>query len=244
MGFDPCFVPALALVMVPIAAVLGGPACGHCDAAAECSEDEVQVESCDGLDDCREVEVCDSIAYCQAVDAPQCTASPACTPPAIEVDTCPSGSTCENVTACGSTIICATDTNPNCMSTAECAANQFCDFPDGQCGAGDPGVCTALPMVCTDGPAVCYCDGTLTMDADISCEGHMGRDFDETGTACNYPATAIPCGHLVCDQGTTDYCSKTTDDTGGPPYVNCSTAPQGCDPAECACLTDLIDGCG
>jgi hypothetical protein len=246
MRFPTRFAPAF-LAPVAILAAFMAPACGddaNCEAVPTCEATEIEVESCEGRGDCRENELCGVTIFCQE-KGEECFAGPECTPPAIEVQTCPPASTCENVSACGSTIICATDSTPGtCLSNAECGATQFCNFPDGECGAGEPGVCIAQPMVCSDGPAVCYCDGTITMDGDLGCEGWMGRDFDETGTACTLPATAFACGHLVCDQGTTDYCRKTANDTGGPPYVSCSMAPQGCDPAACACLTEIIDGCG
>lgn len=245
MRFHPRFAAALFPVATTVAAVIA-PGCDEatCTALPTCGPNETEVESCEGLSNCQEVEACGDTIFCQEVQE-QCFAGPECTPPAIQVETCPANSTCETVSACGSSVLCATDNTPGtCTSNAECGATQFCNFPDGECGAGEPGVCIAQPMVCSDGPAVCYCDGTITMDGDLGCEGWMGKDFDDSGTACTYPSTAIACGHLVCDAGTADYCRKTTDDTGGPPYVSCSTAPQGCDPADCACLTEIVDGCG
>jgi hypothetical protein len=213
--------------------------CGECDAAPVCGDDEIEVDSCDGQPDCDESETCGNVVYC--VPAAQCEAYPTCDADQKEVQTCPSGVTCEEVTLCGSTILCA-PTGP-CMTADDCGLNQFCDFRDGECGAGGAGECKEVPSVCTDGPPVCFCDGTLTADGDFGCEGWSRRDLDSTGTACTLPPTAFSCGHLVCDYGTDDYCHYTADDTGGAPYVSCSIAPTGCDPASCACLTAEMDAC-
>ena len=54
-----------------------------------------------------------------------------------------------------------------CQVTEECGPGQYCDFPDGLCGAGMTGACKAKPnpldCVCTiDG--VCGCDGATYCD--------------------------------------------------------------------------------
>jgi len=213
----------------------------NCLAEAACGPNEVEVDACnDNGSSCREVEACGSVVFCE--ESAQCDAYPSCEPDMVEVQTCPTGVTCETKTLCGSTILCAPATG-ECMSNADCTAEEFCDFRDGQCGAGGVGECQPLPNVCTDGPPVCFCDGTVTQNGDLGCEGWGGKDLDSTGS-CTIPATAIACGHRVCDFGTDDYCRLTSDDTGGAPYADCSFAPSGCDPAACACLTAETQACG
>lgn len=223
-------------------AALASQGCGDCDAVPLCNdtEEEVEEEACNQEASCREVEACGTVIFCK--ETANCLAIPVCNEDELEVTTCPAGVTCETRTLCGTSILCAP--KGPCLTAADCKADEFCDFRDGQCGAGVDGECKPRPMVCTDGPPVCFCDGTLTMDGDFGCEGFTGKDLDSTGTACTLPATAFSCGHLVCDYGTDDYCLYTADDTGGAPYVSCSYAPQGCDPAACACLTAETEACG
>jgi hypothetical protein len=240
---------SLVALLAPVLA-LGAQACsddaedGECTALPTCDEGEVEVPSCESRPGCHEVEACGSTIACEGVSS--CQAEPACQSPAVEVQTCPAMATCVEETECGKTILCATTgMNPGtCTSTADCPMNEFCNWPDGLCGAGAPGACTPITSTCSDGVGVCYCDGTVTVNGDISCEGYQGKDFDSTGTACTLPATAFSCGHIVCDFGTNDYCQLTTNDTGGPPYVQCAYAAAQCDPATCACLTDEIAACG
>jgi hypothetical protein len=244
MSFRKILGTALALG-APVLVSLSAPACSTvplepCAGLPSCTSDEVQVDSCDGDPGCREEELCGEVIYCSP--AAQCDAVPTCDPDQSEYTNCPVGEICEERTLCGMTILCGP--RGPCLNSSECLPDEFCDFRDGECGAGVAGECKPRPTVCTDGPGVCYCDGTLTMNGDFGCEGWDGKDLDSTGTACTFPATAIPCGHLVCDSGTDDFCRITADDTGGAPYVDCSFAPPGCDPATCACLTAETEACG
>lgn len=224
---------AAGLVVVGI----GQPACSECLALPACDADEIEVEACaDGDTSCHEVEACGNTIFCQ--EAAQCDAVPTCGAGQIEVAECPADATCTPVSLCGMTILCM-DSGP-CASSADCAEDEYCAFPDGACGAGEVGECQPRPMVCSDGPLTCFCDGTIS---DLGCAGISGVDVDATGTACTPPATAISCAELVCDGGTTDYCTITMDDTGGPPFASCGVAPTGCDPATCACLTDETSAC-
>jgi len=127
-----------------------------------------------------------------------------------------------------------------CTATTDCAASEFCAFADGKCGAGNPGACTARPDVCSDGPITCFCDGAVS---DLGCAGLNGVDLDHTGEACTAATTVIKCGAYQCDGGTTDFCELLPNDSGGPPAGSCNSAPAGCDPAECACLTQEIQSC-
>lgn len=218
-------------------AAVSQPACdAPCEAIPTCSADEVEVAECAvGDGSCREVEECGSTIFCSTAET--CEAYPSCGAGQVEVTECPATRTCESVSLCGSTILCM-DTGP-CTSSDECAIDEFCSFRDGECGAGGVGECELRPAACSDGPTVCFCDGTIS---DLGCGGLNGSDLDSTGAACTPPATAIACAHLICDQGTTDYCSITPDDTGGRPSASCGSAT-GCDPATCACLTAETTAC-
>ncbi len=226
---------AFALAL-PQACVVVDP---NCEAAPSCGDD-VEVEVCPTGETCYEAEECGTDILCMVV-VEQCLAEPTCGPGQVQVAVCPNGVQCETVSACGSSVLCA-PSGP-CTTSADCGPFDFCDFSDGLCGAGVAGECVPRPEACTDGPAVCYCDGTASMPSDISCEGWMGRDFDSTGTACALGPTAFACAQYICDGGTDDFCRLTTDDTGGPPSASCSANPA-CDPSACACLTEEIAACG
>ncbi|MCA9662540.1 MAG: hypothetical protein KC486_29640, partial [Myxococcales bacterium] len=46
-----------------------------------------------------------------------------------------------------------------CKSDDDCGSNQFCDFPDVLCGAGNPGSCAPRPTECNDNEALTFgCD--------------------------------------------------------------------------------------
>lgn len=58
-----------------------------------------------------------------------------------------------------------------CGLDAPCAADQWCDYPDGLCGEGDDGVCVTRPDVCVQIlQPVCGCDGRTYGNA---CAGEM-----------------------------------------------------------------------
>lgn len=79
-----------------------------------CAYDEVQVESCDGLNDCRmEKAICggESI-YCQ-LSPYQCEAYPVCDEYSIEVPSCDGLSECYRNSICGTTIFC--QVKPECV---------------------------------------------------------------------------------------------------------------------------------
>ncbi|MFO0615097.1 MAG: hypothetical protein U0414_21075 [Polyangiaceae bacterium] len=48
-----------------------------------------------------------------------------------------------------------------------CAADEYCDYADGSCGAADgTGICVSKPLGCTaDCPGVCACDGSFFCNA-------------------------------------------------------------------------------
>ena len=210
----------------------------NCMALPSCALGEIGVATCPKGATCHEVELCGNTILCTQ-DAP-CAAAPACGPGELLVTSCPQ-KTCKTVTACSTTILCA-PSGGACTTSADCLSSEYCSFRDGRCGAGIAGTCAPRPMFCSDGPSVCFCDGTVSGLNGLPCAGLNGSDFDSTG-ACTIPATAFHCGHSVCDLGTKDFCRQTPDDTGGAPIVECNIAPTGCDPASCACLTAETTAC-
>jgi hypothetical protein len=134
-----------------------------------------------------------------------------------------------------------------CSSNADCTEDEYCSFYDGQCGAGEPGVCEPVPQACSDAMGFCYCDGTFSKSGAVGCVGYMRQDFDATGS-CELPDTHFACGYLVCDKSTSDYCVITSDEgydeTGAATNPSCGDVLPACDPPSCACLTDRIAECG
>jgi hypothetical protein len=225
--------------LLAVASALAQPGCvtGQCDAMPTCGSG-VEVKECPPGADCYEVEACGSTILCTDDIAP-CDAYPGCQQGYREVTSCPPGVMCVEESMCGSTILCAP--NGPCTSSADCGPDDFCNFRDGLCGGGEVGECAPRPPGCSDGIPTCFCDGTVS---DLGCEGLGGDDFDATGGSCVAPADAIPCAHLFCIYGPDDFCRITPDDTGGAPSAGCDFAPEGCDPATCACLADETAACG
>jgi hypothetical protein len=123
---------------------------------------------------------------------------------------------------------------------ATCAADEFCDYEYDTCGANDiTGLCAKRPMVCSDGPPVCFCDGTTS---DLPCAGLNGFDIDGSGNCPDQPGT-FPCGQYLCTEGI-EYCQRSVSDVGGiPDSWSCRPVPSGCPmTADCACLTN--EPCG
>jgi hypothetical protein len=130
----------------------------------------------------------------------------------------------------------------SCVALDDCADDEFCEFRDGLCGSGDPGVCTPRPEVCTDGWLVCLCDGQVLEHG--QCHGWSGFDEDASG-GCRLTEDQFACGDQVCEltRGQT-WCQITPDDTGGAAYASCGFGDQAtCDPATCDCLADVVASC-
>lgn len=124
----------------------------------------------------------------------------------------------------------------------QCAADEFCDYPDNSCGIADGGgTCQKRPMVCdTSYSPTCGCDGTTYT---LPCEANMaGQDVSILGN-CPPPAERFACGSQFCVKAT-EFCSKLT---GGLPEqgssYSCLPLPQGCAPTpSCACLGGVACG--
>lgn len=87
-----------------------------------------------------------------------------------------------------------------CESTKECAEEEFCATPDGECRT--LGSCEPRPTECERAEPVCGCDGFTYGNA---CEAYMsGMSVDFYG-ACPPPGCY---SNAECGGG--EYCSKTT----------------------------------
>lgn len=131
----------------------------------------------------------------------------------------------------------------SCSGQGECGAEERCDFPDGLCGAGEPGTCVPFNPGCGDtgNSVTCLCSGAL-VGVDYTCQDD---DADDTGS-CDVPDDMFKCGIEFCHADQGSYCSLTSDDTGGPDLANCGqTQDPSCgDVPTCACLTAEIEACG
>jgi hypothetical protein len=134
-----------------------------------------------------------------------------------------------------------------CSAGADCAPDEYCDFPDDRCGAGEPGVCEKRPTVCSDGAwIVCSCEGTIEY---AGCQTLAGFDTNVDASACTQPGgvfdDVFACGDRFCLTGIS-YCQLAVSDVGGIPDVySCELLPSSCGGAgqpTCACLSG--EACG
>jgi hypothetical protein len=120
-----------------------------------------------------------------------------------------------------------------CRDDADCAADERCDFPDGQCGDGAPGTCTENGFGCSTGagpyPLVCGCDGAFHSS---DCVATDGVDGSEDVSICGAPPPGtFPCASSLCNSGF-DYCLVTGNTS------SCNGGALGC--VTCECLGDAI----
>ena len=66
------------------------------------------------------------------------------------------------------------DVEEDIPSPCPCNTEEYCDYPDDLCGAGEPGVCILRPNICLSGPAVCHCGAEIVAD---SCKAAV-RGYD------------------------------------------------------------------
>lgn len=125
-----------------------------------------------------------------------------------------------------------------------CAADEFCDYPNDDCGADDgTGICTPRPEGCPDNYApVCGCDATVHSN---SCDGNAaGSDVNLSG-GCEAPIGMFACGEKFCEEGAV--CNESGNDVPGPAaFYGCAVAPAACTglATTCACAGDLATSCG
>lgn len=126
-----------------------------------------------------------------------------------------------------------------CSGPSDCAAGELCDFPDNQCGMGDPGVCVDRPPVCSDGIPACGCDGK-TYDS-TGCAALSGMDLS-AGGGCAAPPDSFACGPLFCFLPSS-YCERTEfegADCDGAVSFDCAFFDPNCAPQDCSCLPGLM----
>ena len=132
-----------------------------------------------------------------------------------------------------------------CQSSAECAADEFCDFPYDNCGnGGSSGTCTKRPEVCPEIASIageCGCNGETY---NSPCEAQAaGSDYHQSGGCLSWDDTApgFHCADKIC--GLDQSCSITANDIAGPDqpefYTSCSDL-QG-DQLQGKCFTFAID---
>lgn len=120
----------------------------------------------------------------------------------------------------------------------QCAADEYCDFPDDQCGAADgAGECKPRPQGCPDiYMPVCMCNGMVGgNDCDAQAQG---QDMNVLG-GCTPPDGMMACGAHFCDKSMY-YCQRTTSDVVGyPDSFSCMPLPADCGATPtCACLAN------
>lgn len=122
-----------------------------------------------------------------------------------------------------------------CSPQKPCASDEYCDYSDDLCGAGDDGTCKKRPQGCGLLYApVCGCDGNV---AGNECSAQSaGQDVSAKG-GCTPPSGTFGCGMLFCNVGT-QYCQHSVSDVGGwPDSFSCNELPSSCgSAASCACL--------
>jgi hypothetical protein len=126
-------------------------------------------------------------------------------------------------------------------TTGECAIDEFCDFPDHQCGDGVLGTCR-LRSDCTGstGNPVCKCDGTIFSDECGAYEG--GVDVTNNGS-CGTPGGFFPCGYTYC-LNDFSYCEVTKPGAlGDYDTYRCVNLPEGCTTCSCMAGVACADTC-
>ncbi len=146
---------------------------------------------------------------------------------------CPSGSAFSQTGTCAF--------SASCIEPADCSGDQWCDFPDNQCGTGAVGTCRDRPNNCTDFfRATCLCTGEI---ASNPCEGEAnGSDASVIGS-CPTPLDLFACGDTFCFVGT-QYCRRDVSDVVGEPDLYSCRSPSGpcIDEVDCQCVAN--EPCG
>ncbi len=91
-----------------------------------------------------------------------------------------------------------------CSIARPCAGDQYCDYPDQQCGQGAQGICRPRPVECNEaGPSQCGCDGKRYT---MSCEAHRAGTDDGPDACATDSPEYFACGSSQCRVGS-QFCS-------------------------------------
>jgi len=119
----------------------------------------------------------------------------------------------------------------------QCAADEFCDFPQDSCGIADEsGTCKKRPATCPDPifEPTCGCDNMVRGSA---CETNAAGFDVNANMSCPVEAGRFACGFKQCVIAS-EYCERADSDIGGEPTsFTCKAIPTACpSPATCGCL--------
>lgn len=104
-----------------------------------------------------------------------------------------------------------------CTGPKDCAEDEYCVVPEGECGR--EGTCQLRPLECVREDAVCGCDGQTYWGG--ACEAAMN------GESVDFQGECPPPGCLSnAECGASEYCAKLTGDCGG--YGACTARPGAC----------------
>lgn len=123
------------------------------------------------------------------------------------------------------------------LAGQKCAASEYCDYPDNNCGVADAqGTCQPRGEVC---PAilapVCACDGKVYSNECAA--SAAGVDVAAAG-GCPVAEGGFACGYRQCDLDT-EYC-RTFTGTHDQLEFACEALPEACkSQVSCACLDGL-----
>jgi len=114
-----------------------------------------------------------------------------------------------------------------------CDATQYCDYPDGSCGAGDQtGTCKPRPMACPQVvDPVCGCGGQVYNNACLA----EAAGVDLSAGGCPAPVGEFSCGPTFCELSNS-YCRHDAA-MPEPDAYRCIALPSCTDPESCACLS-------
>ncbi len=136
----------------------------------------------------------------------------------------------------------------SCTTVDGCGDNQYCDFPDDLCGAGEAGSCKDRLAVCSDGALIlCGCNGKVNY---AGCAEMAGFDTNVDASACadesGVSDPVFACGDRFC-RVEVSYCKHQVSDVDGEPdEYSCELFPAACTAGStlpsCDCL--LEEPCG
>jgi hypothetical protein len=129
-------------------------------------------------------------------------------------------------------------TGAGCMASTDCAAGEYCDFPDDSCGvSGMQGACAPVVEGCSaDDRPVCACGDAL--QDNVCAASAAGLDVAFVGACPLADPLAFRCGFSFCISDE-EYCLA---QAGAMPSAECIPLPPVCVPTDCSCITSCC-GC-